>query len=398
MKLDARAMLSAVTVTLALMCVSSASANDASFGGDAAELVPISETRIRMVSEDIVISEVGARNGWSGDHWEIRATYVFENTSKEVVTTTVGFPERKCEFSEHCRGNYTFHNMKTTVGGKPVKMRVGEAKDKLPDGLKLGRVHLFELEIKPGERATIKHAYDMDISSNNDGTVWLTYVTRTGTFWKGSIGHARFTIKPMERPWSFVYPKSYKLQKYTTTMKRGRPATEIVFEMKDWKPEHDLHFFSKGSLFNSQKCPWMTPLVWSLADMNLAKPKIDWAGVDEELESYKMTASRARVCRNMVYAHHGYKFKDKALDELFYPTSFPTSATSKHAFMWAEDVGSDTPDDLGPGRDWREDYMFVGDVQNKSYDPAMLSKEELVWVKLMKHIEAPKKKRSARKP
>lgn len=387
MNVKTRITASSVALSLSWICVGQAIANDASFGGDAAGLTPISETRVRMVSEDIVIQEVGASRGWSGNHWEIRARYIFENTSKEAVSTTVGFPERKCEFSERCRGAYTFHHMKTTIDGEPVEMRVGSAKDKLPDGLKLGRVHLFELDIAPGARATVEHAYDMDISSSNDGTRWLTYVTKTGTFWQGNIGRARFTIKPLERPWSFVYPKSYELETYKTELVEGRPVTEIVFEMKDWKPTHDLHFFTKGSLFNAQKCPWITPLVWNLAEMREAPPKIDWSGIDEELGPYKLTAARARVCRDMVYAHHGYKFKDKDSRRIFYPTTYPVHATSKHAFMWAEDVGSETTDDPAPEQDWREDYMFVGNVQNKSYDPAMLSEEELVWVKLMKHIE-----------
>lgn len=66
-----RALRAAVLIAMALHS-GGASANDSSFGGTGADLVPREETRVSMKSENIVIE-------YRDESWHITADYVFRN-------------------------------------------------------------------------------------------------------------------------------------------------------------------------------------------------------------------------------------------------------------------------------------------------------------------------------
>src|SRR5690349_3106681 len=101
-----------IKLALAIMlATSSAAANDFSVGGSGADLVPLSETRVFMRSEDIRIVFVER-------YWRITADYVFVNPATAAVSLQVGFPEILCSPDVDCSAR--FWNLKTTVDGKPV--------------------------------------------------------------------------------------------------------------------------------------------------------------------------------------------------------------------------------------------------------------------------------------
>ncbi|MEZ5584231.1 MAG: hypothetical protein R3F37_17105 [Candidatus Competibacteraceae bacterium] len=79
-------------------------ANDMAFGGAGADLVPLTENRVQMVSEDILI-ERRAFGGYQilgkGD-WRVSAAYRFHNLTSESVDVQVGFPEPACPEDGDC--------------------------------------------------------------------------------------------------------------------------------------------------------------------------------------------------------------------------------------------------------------------------------------------------------
>jgi len=329
-----------------------ARANDSSFGGRGAELIPLKETRIKMVSEDIVIEERGGR-------WVIQATYQFENPTAEVVKLQMGFPEEECHPDADCADSDhgRFHDMKTTARGAEVPHRVGEVAPETEWAPSLGRVFLYDLTFQPHERVTVVHQYNTGQSTSVDGRE-VSYITRTGGLWNGPIGSARFTIRTLQRPWAMRWPATFKLESYVERPTGpGKGVTEIVFAMKSWTPKEDLDLLLANPWF-SPRCPGHPFLGNGMSDAELRQTLRE--ADDSELSG----------CHNLPYAHHGYTFKDKDLQERFYPAE------------GASLVGEDSPN------------AAVEFMPNPAYSPDLLTLKEHRYVAIVKE-EVKRRKKAA---
>jgi hypothetical protein len=358
----------ALTSALALTSlIPAASANDGTWGGDGADLVPLKERRIRMAAEDIVMEYVPVKQ--YGYRWQVTANYTFENPTDETVTVTMGFPEKFCDGESDCGSpdnKHTFWDMKTSVDGKPVKMRIGKVSPREEKWApELGRVHLFDVTIAPKATASVVHTYHHGHSGSSMGDSNLSYITKTGALWNGPIGKARFTVRLPERPWGLVYPKTYNLKSYTSRKQGKGVSTELIFEQENWTPTQDLDLYFGSPMTQESGCPQVHE---TIIGEGIKKPTL--AAAQEVFG--RLTDEKLRICRNMPYAHHGYAFKDEKLQQYFY--------TGPRAV-------SDAYDKEGPGDFIRIDYQL-----NPFYEESMLSKDEQGYVKLIKLIEDARKK------
>lgn len=289
-------------------------ANDASFGGEGSELIPLKETRIMMASEDIVME---LKKGL----WEVKATYQFRNPTEHTIPLQLGFPEKHCDPDESdCvssrRGR--FQRMKTMVRGKKVAQRTGEVAPNTPWAPQLGRVFLYDITFAPKETVEVVHEYAYDMNQGVGGA-WVDYVTKTGTLWNGPIGKARFTLRMPERPWDVGYLPGYSLDTYQTKMVGRKPVTELTFQMASWTPTNNLmvEFPTPGDTWSRrglEDCPLLRPFEQRDArEIKAARKQLE-----------KLTDARLRVCRNIPYAHHGYEFKDSSLRAIFYRGRIPS--------------------------------------------------------------------------
>jgi hypothetical protein len=343
-----------VALACALACLvgaaSAAWANDSSFGGEGAELIPLKETRIRMAAEDIVLEKKERR-------WHIEATYTFENPTAEVVQLQLGFPERHCDPESDCQdGGGIFKDMKTTARGVELPLKVGTVDPKNEWAPHLGKVFLFDLTFQPKEKVTVVHRYSHAANSSVDGE-WVSYVTRTGGLWNGPIGSARFTLRTPEKPWSLRHPKQFKLTSYVERpVGKGKGQTEIIFEMKDWTPKTDLNVLFLRPLGEGYVGGCPDPYYASY----------DSLGKTTAVEMLQKADDATLVkCRNMVYAHHGYTFKTKELQDFFY----------------------------GPAKPFYEDEIDVPLQPNPFYSEELLTYEEHQFVALVKAEEERRKKK-----
>lgn len=292
-----------LTTALLLSLTAPALANDGSFGGQGADLVPLQNQHVRMVREDIHLTLETPRKK---DGWRVVATYTFENTAKTPVTVQVGFPERQCDPEEgECNGDGKFHDMKTTIRGKVVKHRLGKVGKQHTWAPALGRVFLYDVKFNPGETLQIVHTYRYGRSPDVMGES-LSYVTRTGALWKGPIGNARFTIKMPYRPWSISFPKEYKLIEYTERLEGKSGVTTIAFEQQNWTPKEDLDVQLQGSFTHTLGCPNLA----EFENNHKANPVKAFEGIKD--------LKQIATCRNLPFAHHGYAFKKPQWHKLFY--------------------------------------------------------------------------------
>lgn len=322
-----------------LLSAAAASANDTAAGGSGSDLVPLEVADVRMASEDIVIRAAGAS-------WDVQADYVFENLGDRAIELQVGFPEYACEGGDPETEEVLcdprplhFKSMVTTVDGAPVTHRRGTFRKGHAWLPRLGQVWLYDVRFAPHRATRISHRYRVSAGQISDGTMLGTYVTRTGAPWAGTIGRARFRIQvPVES--SYV---DFETQRSGLTVTKhvvqvdGRNVGEVLLEGHDWEPNTDLAFSYRvmhgaptmetweraisaldGTPLPTERCPKILALM--ARGEERAKPSAIRA---EDVEQFvREGIGDARICRNYVFAAHGRRFHDQALNRYFYPKGF----------------------------------------------------------------------------
>lgn len=300
----------AIAIAHVTLCSPSAAlANDVSFGGAGADLVPLDEARVQMVSESIEL-ERRAPGGYrvlGQGYWRVRATYRFKSLVAARVTLRIGFPEPTCWATGDCSFS-GFKRMQTTVRGQKVKLTSGKISKRHTWSKAVRRVHLFRVTFAPRETVEVVHTYRHGKSEHVNGGEFLIYLTRTGAPWAKSIGRARFTVTLPFRPWGLILgPWGPHLRKLEETLVGGRSRSRLIFERRRWEPKADLNLHlgagapiaGNGTLL--PYCPHPTPSGKLYVDAK--RPP---------------TLPQLRRCRNAVFAHHGKVFRDSKLNSFFY--------------------------------------------------------------------------------
>jgi hypothetical protein len=296
-------MISRGAVLVLLLVPSVALANDSTFGGAPADLVPLAEQQVRMLSEDVVLTA-------QHDEWHVEARYEFQNLGKSDVKVQVGFPEFRCPSDEggDC-ADVAFRDLVTLVDGAPVKHRQGKL-TKHGWAEFLGVVWLFDVEFPVGRAIAINHRYRVASGGDVAGNSYTSYVTRTGRSWAGTIGRATFTavFPPYTRFVSDVVAPGLSVIPPRLVLDAGPPRVELRLEGKDWKPEGGVHFN-----YNTLSTLTLEPIdVKKLA----GKDAFDLFSFDRC--PLVEAPADAQACLNDLYASRGYPFKSPPLQRKYY--------------------------------------------------------------------------------
>lgn len=337
-------------------------ANDATVGGQGADLVLLNETRIRMVSEEITLVQQRANE----TDWHVYARYIFENPTADSVVVQMGFPEKKhCEDEEY-GDTYDprFRDLRTDINGVRVETRTGI----IPEnewGFCLGNVYVFDVKFAPGERLEIHHGYAYTGSSNVMG-IGVDYLTRTGSLWNGPIESATFRVSVLGIPVESFWPAEYNLVQRTinpSVSESGEDVrTEYVFQQKRWLPGTDFHV-ELHSAYDPTVSPMCCP---SRIALHMLTQQPNWEERFRE-EAACLDDGELRLCRNLVFARYGRTFADPALNRLFYPDA--------RSFSGADFGYDDVP------------YMRMGYQMNAAYTDELLSEQEEQFVAFLKVLE-----------
>ncbi len=274
----------------------SAWANDSTFGGTGADLVPVEESRVTMKSEDIVLEYVG-------DSWRIRADYVFENLAAQSIQLQVGFPEMKCPEYDDCDSR--FWDMQTTVDGAPVQHRKGTIASQHEWARRLGTVWLFDVVFPAAQEVRIRHTYHMTSHGSVDAGAGTTYVVRTGATWAGNIGRASFTAKlPAE---AHTVVSNWGKPEFVGLDAHHRPFVQLSKVEMEWVPAEDLYLEFHYS---------------AVVPPELGADRLKRSGVPsgDECREFPAPATLAQLqmCKNLLFAISGYVFQDERLQRYFY--------------------------------------------------------------------------------
>jgi hypothetical protein len=248
-------------------------------------------------------------------------------------------------------------------------MRVGRVGDEHEWAPRLGRVFLFDVTFPPNEEVEIVHRYRMHRSSFVETRDELFYVTRTGSLWSGPIGRARFTVRTPYRPGRLAFPQEYRVARFVERTGDGGPVSEVVFEMRNWTPTHDLDLHLSDTYVISGhsdvRCP--DPGAYGYVRTRLAEQitAAERRRLRERLTRMDARARslddrRRRVCRNMVFAIHGYHFRSADLQRLFYRP--PQRTTDPFGYGLDEEEGEDA-----------RVYTVLGLTENPEFSQSLLT-------------------------
>lgn len=295
-------------------------ANDSSFGGSGADLVPIEEKRIRMVSEDIIATFIG--------DWSVTAAYVFENPTNETISLQMGFPEPKCVEDLDCHVDRAFKDLETTVRDVPVKLRKGKLSlSKLSPVL--GKVWLYDVTFEPRERIKIWHSYRVGGTWSLSGGYDLVYVTRTGAQWGAPIESAKFRFRLPVWMKSLQHAKWAKPTDIHIVRTAKDAYTEVVFEQQQWTPKSDLWvaFELDGMMEQEWRLPespvagiepcGLTSDTTAIDAWNATQERPDTTAALAKTWSQQSAAS-LQTCTNNVFARYGRKFENDRYNRYFY--------------------------------------------------------------------------------
>jgi hypothetical protein len=292
-----RSSATASALSVALLLASPSRANDSTFGGAGADLVPLVQQQVSMQSEDIVLTA-------EGYDWRVDATYVFLNAGP-TAKVQVGFPEYRCEPDSDCT-NVAFRGLETTVDGVRVVHRQGKLDRAHPWENFLGVVWLFDVEFPMGKEVRVEHRYRLSSGGNVDGDLFTSYVTRTGTGWAGPIGRAKFTV--VLPPYTRVVrdPAAAGLSAAPPrVVLEPTPHVEFVLAGRNWTPKGGLTFS-----FNASSVLSLEPLdIKAIAAEGWLPIQRCFPNRDPE---------EAQRCLNELYASKGYPFQNAALAKRYY--------------------------------------------------------------------------------
>jgi hypothetical protein len=318
-------------------------ADDGYMGGQGASLEPLVSTDVTMVAEFIDISS-------RAPMWDVDATYLFRNATDTPVSLQVGFPEIRCDDPSgfHCAspGLYHFESMHTTVRGVPVEMRTGEVAPANDWAAKLGTVWLFDVTFQPHETVVVRHRYEVPSGGTSDGTLTHTFLTATGSLWRGPIDVARFRFR-VPATTTTLYEHLDGLTRVGSRRLAGQDAQiELTYQATDWKPTSVVSFSfratrmpyvattqladlwahgpERSGLPPTQVCPDFLSLWDAGASAADAHEPASEAAI---ARSTKVGGDSARVCVNTVFALYGRVFADEALNRYFYRDATPTAGT-----------------------------------------------------------------------
>lgn len=335
-----------VGIIILLTVISSVTfADDGAFEGEGANVYPISNNDVQMVSETINISyipgEYNNPNNIRSSYWEVDVTMHFLNHGPPA-TIQMGFPFKE-PYSPDYRPDddentdsseeepaYAF---KSYVNGKSVKTitKKGVLNPELPERYNFEKVMTFSVHFNAGEKKVIRHTYNVGGESYSDGSSFLKYILITGGLWRGVIEDCEITLKaPAKVLANFddISPREHN----------ARVEKDTVFlswSFKNLKPDFDLELTKYGDRNPQDR---HDPFLGN-TDLPLTKEILDSFLYANKKELSVKRAEELRHHINRIYAYYGYRFQKPQLKDLYYypGSSYRTGSPYREDTSFSED-------------------------------------------------------------
>lgn len=310
-------------------------ANDSVYHGSGGALYPIKETRIEMKREFLAFT---CRDGWA----EVNVLFEFFNPDDVERKLTVGFQSPSAYLPSDDDVEIStppIYDLRIMNDGKLLPYRIMMAEDEDSSLVDLGKltftmedggvfVYLFEMTFKPGINV-VQHAYRFRAGGSVMGDQYYPYILKTGAKWGGGkISDFTFELD-MDRHSRFSVSDVFGANANWSVVGLGRVGQPQG--RSEYGPSERIVSILQGKL------------VITTRDLE-SKDNIDVTGVPghvylglgddvvvygedivhawrwrtlDGLSSELLSKEALRLLRNMVFAQHGYVFKDAMVQKTF---------------------------------------------------------------------------------
>lgn len=368
------------TIAFLLICLSAlfVTANDGVFYAAGNQLIPITETDISVKKEVLTINRVG-------DHIEVTVYYEFFNPvgEKELL---VGFEAKSPYNSgldpiELFPNHPHIQNFKVVVNGELLKYEIAHVKRgrydennryTLPSYYSNGRfkdwskkqcedslkawdynaipfdyVYHFKAKFRPGLNI-VQHTYEYDLSFSVGEEFHFPYVLTAANRWANhQIDDFTLNINMGDREsfrikkTFFEKPVEWTINGLGMAMNCDWPSWDTVksgvvfhlqeggisFHKQNFHPDGEL-FIVKDHLISCMWNDWNGEQNSTVEENFITGLKSQYYTLDTNIIPGfleippQFTPDQRRILRNLPFAYHGYKFKDKELQKYFESTKW----------------------------------------------------------------------------
>lgn len=324
-----------LSTILFLTFCNSAFPNDGIYLTSGNTIYPITETKISLEKEVLNFS---IDEGYA----DVNIYFEFFNPETTSRKLKVGFqaPSTVGDVTDRYANNSQIQNFKIQVDYNliPYELKAAECEScdlKDTSEINLSKfaagvfVYLFEIDFKPGINR-IQHSYSYPASNNMSIDQIYDYILKTGAKWAGERikdfrlqidfgNNSYFYVKDIfgsNANWSIngtgkITETGFSFEHYNRMVRVLSGQLEI--SAKNFKPESNLEFgvISNGSFINylldkdKVSSRIYNSLIYSTTDLKLLT-------TDDPL-----TKEELKICRNAIYAQHGYNFHNKKLSDFF---------------------------------------------------------------------------------
>lgn len=323
--------------------------------------MPQAEPRVTLREQEVELRRV-APGGYriaGGGYWQVEARHRLSNLTDGRVRLRIGIPEPACPDDLDCPAS-PFGDMRASLRGEPVSIEVAQA------GEGGARVHLLEADLGAHETVELAHSYRFGASEGPNGGEVLAQPARLAALWAGPVGVETWRILLPFRPWGLTLGGwgAMLLAFDERPDAAGSPQVAMRFARSDAEPGADLGLYigpGRPTLVSPPLLP-DCPAPADLFGSALEEKDFDPSRAADLLPA--LSSETLRICRNALYAHHGYDFTDPKMSAAFY------GATGLK--VMAPRLGL-------PGAVFARGSAFV---------PTLLSPEEQAYVAAIRRLEA----------
>ena len=356
-------------LSLLLVTLTGARANDGVFYAQGNQLIPITETEISVRKEILTINRIGKT-----DVVEISVYYEFFNPTNRTKTLLVGFEAAApypYEGLDHFPEQPNIHDFRVIMNGQSLPFQVAHVEGdkfsydasehpvppyyvngKVLDWTKkqcedaiveaeefyypFDYVYHFNASFQPGVN-TVEHTYRFLMSESVDMKHILPYVLTAACRWANhQIDDFTLRINMGDGESFAIYPHFFQsaaewtingVGKTDITPFGGEDSPRfhireggISFHKTNFRPEGELLLFQERGFLTYYYSYENEPLSSASIVSSIGDYYYDWSSLLEE--KIQSTPADARILRNLPFAYRGYVFKSKDLQKFFESTAW----------------------------------------------------------------------------
>jgi hypothetical protein len=184
------------------------------------------------------------------ESFSVEQQFELENRAARETRLQLGLIEARCESDsddeDPCGDPATprLERLESTLRGTPLQAKRARLDPKAEWAPALGAVWLFEVRLKPSERAPIEHRYVAPAAPAAGGAMSAAFVTRTASLWAEPIDKATFTFVLPVNSCLVVEPEHIARRNRKVILRDGTPWLQLTYAAQRWAPKSDiqLHF------------------------------------------------------------------------------------------------------------------------------------------------------------